>query len=892
MISDDEPYNGDGNSNGSMPDDDMEQQEEEASDYDSEYAWEEGQSDGEVGSSTKGMDLAKADADALNVDVEGMFAKVEAHTPTLIRLWVCVEHSRLFEGLATRAVEALGLDPSKDVMVMFTTDQDYTGCRRPKVQWARQVDPVKSKADDLCPEGRIGEIFPLQGTLCQKLDEDLTGMWHRAADRTRVRREISDQLRDGGGNGNGSSVRAGVAEDGDGGSAGGVGDGAAAAVAAAATAAGADGHGAAPSSGGSGGEAAAEPDSSAVQWAIESICETTGASRELVAYTLMVSKYDEHRAHLTLQDDGLRSSLEKAFGKFQRLKDKYPFADEALLLDAVAAHPRSEGLRSNSVRRSEEREDLDARMVKLGQLAEANPLARAALTIMKKLRNANKDCLVCDEPIEGFLPAVPIVCPKEFCRWRSEQMGCGTDVESQVLRKGETVDLLIDLFWMAMHSGRSELAFPATVQSGTDLVFKDPSGRNDVDKVQQVLRALPTVADMQRCIKRKRGEGEEREDDDPQAGETTMASATPAPPLLEDEEARQRRAATVANASANAAAIAIAADNAAAAAEAAAARAAASDAAAARAEASAKRCAGAASTAAEATAARARATTDAAQSANATAYAANAAQAAATAAARAVAVGGDVPDAARFGAAAAVGGDSCFGGGVRQGGEGHDATDGSGMLSLEKALTERNPLAYRLLRWLLSANRAHLRPLREWELIPEIPCQKQFTLVTGTAEREARFQALKREAALLSRGGTGTGSFYAFHGSGPGNWHGILQEGLKNMSGSRWMSTGAAMGSGIYMANQLSVSLGYAGGRGGTCSGHWPNAERVGGQNPVIVAVCEVIDRESYKIRGRNAGYYVVPDEECVATRFLLINPRAGYGGGILASCLTINVRT
>lgn len=29
----------------------------------------------------------------------------------------------------------------------------------------------------------------------------------------------------------------------------------------------------------------------------------------------------------------------------------------------------------------------------------------------------------------------------------------------------------------------------------------------------------------------------------------------------------------------------------------------------------------------------------------------------------------------------------------------------------------------------------------------------------------------------------GTGSFFAFHGSGPGNWHGILQLGLKNMSG-------------------------------------------------------------------------------------------------------------
>ena len=35
-----------------------------------------------------------------------------------------------------------------------------------------------------------------------------------------------------------------------------------------------------------------------------------------------------------------------------------------------------------------------------------------ALTMTNKLRNANKRCLVCDEKIEGFLPAVPIVCPK------------------------------------------------------------------------------------------------------------------------------------------------------------------------------------------------------------------------------------------------------------------------------------------------------------------------------------------------------------------------------------------------------------------------------------------------------------------------------------------------
>ncbi|CAN0479405.1 unnamed protein product, partial [Ectocarpus sp. 12 AP-2014] len=60
------------------------------------------------------------------------------------------------------------------------------------------------------------------------------------------------------------------------------------------------------------------------------------------------------------------------------------------------------------------------------------------------------------------------------------------------------------------------------------------------------------------------------------------------------------------------------------------------------------------------------------------------------------------------------------------------------MLSLREALTKMDTLSYPLLRWLLSANRAHLRPLRGSELIPEIPCEKQFMLVTGTA---AHFRA-------------------------------------------------------------------------------------------------------------------------------------------------------
>ncbi|CAN0555244.1 unnamed protein product, partial [Ectocarpus sp. 12 AP-2014] len=55
---------------------------------------------------------------------------------------------------------------------------------------------------------------------------------------------------------------------------------------------------------------------------------------------------------------------------------------------------------------------------------------------------------------------------------------------------------------------------------------------------------------------------------------------------------------------------------------------------------------------------------------------------------------------------------------------------------------------------------------------------------------------MKREAAASSNG---TGSFFAFHGSAPGNWHGILRLGIKNMSGSEYMSNGSVCGKGIYM---------------------------------------------------------------------------------------------
>ena len=71
-------------------------------------------------------------------------------------------------------------------------------------------------------------------------------------------------------------------------------------------------------------------------------------------------------------------------------------------------------------------------------------------------------------------------------------------------------------------------------------------------------------------------------------------------------------------------------------------------------------------------------------------------------------------------------------------------------------------------------------------------------MVSGNPEAEMKFRKKRKKF----------GSFYAFHGSNSGNWHGILRAGLKNYSNTNKMSAGAAAGPGIYLAKQLLTSLG------------------------------------------------------------------------------------
>ena len=102
---------------------------------------------------------------------------------------------------------------------------------------------------------------------------------------------------------------------------------------------------------------------------------------------------------------------------------------------------------------------------------------------------------------------------------------------------------------------------------------------------------------------------------------------------------------------------------------------------------------------------------------------------------------------------------------------------------------------FKSLRWILNSCQGHLMQLQGTEKFPEIGTDHQFWLCTDNPSIEAEFARRRNKF----------GSQYLFHGSPFHNWHCILREGLKNLSGSNMMSHGAAHGNGIYLAEDSSV---------------------------------------------------------------------------------------
>lgn len=92
---------------------------------------------------------------------------------------------------------------------------------------------------------------------------------------------------------------------------------------------------------------------------------------------------------------------------------------------------------------------------------------------------------------------------------------------------------------------------------------------------------------------------------------------------------------------------------------------------------------------------------------------------------------------------------------------------------------------------------------------------------------------------------------YLFHGSSIGNWYSILRNGLKNCSNTKLMANGAVHGSGIYLSDSYHMSFGYSSGA------------------LYVIGVVQIYEPPEKYIK--TTGIYVVPKEEDVLLRYLLV---------------------
>ena len=171
-------------------------------------------------------------------------------------------------------------------------------------------------------------------------------------------------------------------------------------------------------------------------------------------------------------------------------------------------------------------------------------------------------------------------------------------------------------------------------------------------------------------------------------------------------------------------------------------------------------------------------------------------------------------------------------------------------------------MKFRLLRWVLNSCQGHLVQLEGADRFPMMQTEYQFRLWADRSDKEHSFARLKQKY----------GSRFLFHGSPFYNWHCILREGLKNMSGTSMMSNGHSLGSGIYLAENSKESAQHCSYRDACAIPAYPNS--IFGREPLCLALCEVIDHPSHARRENWAyasGLRVVPDADNVIMRYLLV---------------------
>ena len=151
---------------------------------------------------------------------------------------------------------------------------------------------------------------------------------------------------------------------------------------------------------------------------------------------------------------------------------------------------------------------------------------------------------------------------------------------------------------------------------------------------------------------------------------------------------------------------------------------------------------------------------------------------------------------------------------------------------------------YAFIKYVIKSNRANILSSPYVNYLE----QSNKTL-TYTIDNSLEFYELKYHTSIESEFDN-TNSIPLFHGSSAHNWHPIMRMGIKNLSNTKLMAHGAALGPGVYLAKDIGTAMGYCGGGGS-----------------VIVGVCLVKNYEKYK---KNENVYVVPNDNDILLKHLI----------------------
>lgn len=179
--------------------------------------------------------------------------------------------------------------------------------------------------------------------------------------------------------------------------------------------------------------------------------------------------------------------------------------------------------------------------------------------------------------------------------------------------------------------------------------------------------------------------------------------------------------------------------------------------------------------------------------------------------------------------------------------------------NLDASLKSHGARSVLLFSYLFTQYRGYLIDATGDLRIPSMPGIHQFVLASAAPELEAAFSV--HAASATGR--------VLFHGTSLDRLYAILCQGLRVCSGTSLQRNGAALGAGIYMAEEPSTAQGYASGTRSTQSG-WSNSSF---KNTTVMLGCEFVGAS----QPPSSGIHVITDPSRLMLRYIFLMPPGSH---------------